>query len=845
MDRVEPHPHLVSLGNGAWSLWRWVWLRGAGFPARRILELGSDAVVAQLAAEETAADRLDRAHRAAIDACAAAAASTAEHQEIRNALTRLQARRLPSRPTGNAGIDAAIEEYRVARTELAASCERTIEVVKAARKQTAEALQRIGRDPLFREALTWQNRTVLRNAVDTLLKAAPEADDYRTRERQRLVAKYAQRYFLKNDSIGFFGPISWGRCDHTVDGFTVQPGSSFLDVRAVAFEDWAMEALAAQLSEDAALRPIFRPRRKPSTWLEGDMLHSPPGPPRRATPREVSLLTAADGTSTTREITEAAVADPRSGLASVDDVHAELERLARENSMTWGLELPAELEHPERWLRETLASVEDPAVRARVLEPLDRLEAARVQVAAAAGDPVALDASVAKLEEEFREITELSEKRGHGRTYVGRQVFFEDCRRAVDLRVGRTFLAALDPPLSLILQSARWFTYEIARRFRRAFHDAYRRLLGASSPRVPLVTFLAASRGLFSESQYQKAPFVDEVQAELQRRWSEIFELDGVTPGTRAVQRGSAACRPRVDELFRAPGPGWPRARYHCPDLMIAATGADEIERGNYLGVLGEVHPGVNTLLAHVAFRLHPDRAAFCDAYDADMEMVCIAPIQTGVNRAMNSPLSPRHHHVEFGAVRSWRPRTQVHLAGDLYVEEVGDRLHVRSRTAGIDYDIIAFMDQYLGAEGMSHFKLLPRRPHTPRITVDKLVISRERWHLDPADFRELTEAATEVERVKRVNAWARRLGVPRYVFATVPHEPKPIYVDFSSPIYIDNFVRLLPKATALGLSEMLPGHDDLWLPDADGHLYTCELRIAAVDPEPWSAAPGALEERG
>jgi hypothetical protein len=277
---------------------------------------------------------------------------------------------------------------------------------------------------------------------------------------------------------------------------------------------------------------------------------------------------------------------------------------------------------------------------------------------------------------------------------------------------------------------------------------------------------------------------------------------------------------------------------------MIAAGSVAAIDRGNYLGVLGEVHPGVNTLLAHVAFRLHPDRIAFCEAFDADMEMVCIAPIQTGVNRAMNSPLSPRHRHVEFGTVRSWRPRGQVHLAGDLYIEPVGDRLHVRSRIGDVDYDIVAFMDQYLGAEAMSHFKILPRRPHTARITVDKLVISRERWHLEPTAFRELTEAASEPELIKRVNAWARRLGVPRYAFATVPHEPKPIYVDFSSPILVDNFLRLLPKATTVGLSEMLPGHDDLWLPDADGQRYTCELRIAAVDREPWSAAPASREER-
>lgn len=843
-------PHLVPLGVGRWSLWRWVWLRGAGFPAHPIQGLGSDAIVAQLEAEYAAEARVDRAHRAAIDACAAAAAADPDAQQaMTNILGRLQAKRLPARATGRPAIDAAVEDYRVARDELAATRERTLEIVKDARARAAEALQGIGRDPRFREALTWQNRVVVGNTLDRLLEAAPAADDSKTRERQRVLVKYAQRYLVKNDSVGFFGPIAWGTFDDTAAGVTALPGASLLDVRTVAFEDWALVALAAKLSGDPALRPIFRPRRKASAWLDGELLHDPPGPPRRVTPAEAFLITAANGASTAREITEAAVAEPRSGLASMADAQAELERLARENLVTWGLEIPAEIEHPERWIRAALSRVDDPDARARALAPLDRLEAARSQVAAAAGDPAALSAAIARLEDEFRDTTELAEKRGHGRTYVGRQIFVEDCRRAIDFRVGRAVLEALDPPLSLILDSARWFTHEIARRFRRGFDRTYRELRAASGPRVPLVTFLAASRGLFSDSQYDHAPLVGEAQGELCRRWAEVLGVERAAPGTRAIQLASAACRPRVDELFRAPGPGWPRARYHCPDLMIAAASVAAIGRGDYLGVLGEVHPGVNTLLAHVAFHLHPERAAFCEAFDTDMEMICIAPIQTGVNRAMNSPLSPRHLHVEFGTVRSWRPPGQVHLAGDLYVEEVGDRLQVRSRVADIDYDVIAFMDQYLGAEAMPHFKLLPPRAHTPRITVDQLVIARERWLLEPAAFRELTDPATEPELVRRVNAWARRLGAPRHVFVTVPHEPKPIYVDFASPILIDNFVRLLPKATALGLSEMLPGHGELWLPDADDQRYTCELRIAAVDPEPWSAlastqAPASPEAR-
>ena len=123
--------HLVPLGTGSWSLWRWVWLRGAGFPARQILELGSDALVAQLDAEDAAKARADSAQRAAIDVCLVAAARPAVTQAIKTALSRLRARRLPP-ATGSAEVDAAIDAYRIARTVLSASGERSFEVVKAA-----------------------------------------------------------------------------------------------------------------------------------------------------------------------------------------------------------------------------------------------------------------------------------------------------------------------------------------------------------------------------------------------------------------------------------------------------------------------------------------------------------------------------------------------------------------------------------------------------------------------------------------------------------------------------------------------------------------------------------------
>jgi len=69
-------------------------------------------------------------------------------------------------------------------------------------------LREIAADPAFREAVTWQNRDVLANAVDGLLKAAGQTSNQRRRE--EIVARYWQRYCAKNDTIGSFGPLAWG-----------------------------------------------------------------------------------------------------------------------------------------------------------------------------------------------------------------------------------------------------------------------------------------------------------------------------------------------------------------------------------------------------------------------------------------------------------------------------------------------------------------------------------------------------------------------------------------------------------------------------------------------------------
>ena len=77
--------------------------------------------------------------------------------------------------------------------------------------QPGQALQRLLLEPRFMSALTWQNPTLVDNW------AARHAEELRAGrgdrlarrgQREALLARYAQRYCAKNETIGAFGPVA-------------------------------------------------------------------------------------------------------------------------------------------------------------------------------------------------------------------------------------------------------------------------------------------------------------------------------------------------------------------------------------------------------------------------------------------------------------------------------------------------------------------------------------------------------------------------------------------------------------------------------------------------------------
>jgi hypothetical protein len=112
-------------------------------------------------------------------------------------------------------------------------------------------LRAVANDPLFREAVAWQNRAAMHNAIGKVAARSP-AGGSDQRRREEVVASYWQRYCAKNDTIGFFGPLAWGRLAD--DGPAIQARCGRLvSERTVHFEAWAMQALADALDAGIAV----------------------------------------------------------------------------------------------------------------------------------------------------------------------------------------------------------------------------------------------------------------------------------------------------------------------------------------------------------------------------------------------------------------------------------------------------------------------------------------------------------------------------------------------------------------------------------------------------------------
>jgi hypothetical protein len=824
--------HLVPLAK-EWALWRWFCLRGTGFSIDRVLALGAPEVARAVDETVEPSAALEEAIRSAIAQGERALAASDNPRAFIKVIKRLRAGVIPDLPD-LPELAGALDHIRRARAGLDDRMAQARLAYESECSRLSHAVRDTALDTRFREALLWQNRTAVYTAVDWLLRHDVEGKDAETskaRQKEHLVANYLQRYCVKNDTIGFFGPVGWGTfCDDPT--LSIRPGPALLAKRTVFFEHWAIDALAKKLATNPLLRCHLAPRMLPTVWLDGDVLHHPIDRTTTLPAAFAGTLALCDGELSARAIAEQLIARADLELDNIEEVFDVLDQLVERGLATWTLDIPT-VGAPDQHLAERLARIPDEEARAEGLAILAELQARRVDIARAAGDAQTLDAALDALDTSFTSLVGVNSVRRSGQMYAGRTLVYEECVRDLDLQVGRSIIERLAQPLELLLVAARWYTSRIAHQYANAFAGIYTRLVAETGhASVDFLRFWQHAASLFPDDG--GTPIVDDVLREVHRVWAGILAIDPDSHD-RLVERSADALAPLVGAAFAADGPGWPGARLHAPDLMIAAATERALADGQFIGVLGEMHVAENTYLAPAFMLQHPDPDSLLRAREADLPpSLALVTSAERATRVDYVSLLHRDFDLELGATRSWRPRDHVVPVGRLCVEHRDGQLLVCRRDSDWSLPIVAFFEYHLtAAVSRARFGILAPTKHSPRVMIGALAVSRETWRF-ATDELAFVHEKTMFDRFSGARAWARLHGLPRFVFYRVETEPKPCYLDLASAMYVEIFAKAARGATTVSVSEMLPGPDDMWLRDAANKRYVCELRIAARDPLVW-----------
>lgn len=684
----------------------------------------------------------------------------------------------------------------------------------AIRSASSAAVAGLLSDDRFTEAVRWQNPNVAGTWLGEQAARLAAGDQPKLANRayrESVVARYAQRYCAKNESIGFFGPVAWARFEPADSGLR-QHGGGGIRRRTAFLETWAMAALGQAWSRDSRLFPHLPVRLDPATTFAAGVLRRPQRAPEHCDAQTSALLSAVEQCGRVGAVLAASGAAPDALL----QLHAR-------GIVQLGFLVPFQA-RPDEQLRRQLADLPAGAARDELLGILDELLALRDATAAARG-PAAVSLALDKLTDHLVKAGCAGAAEARRSTHARTAVYL-DCRRDTDVGIGADLLDAIRAPLGITLDCASWLAAEVAEAVSAGLRERYRWLVPRRTP-VTLSDLQFAAADILSGEQ-----IAADIASDFHQRWAEILPS---CPGQQ-VQLRSAEIRPLVDALFPAAPVRWAAGRYHSPDLLICQE-AD----GSMRWVLGELHVALNTLESRLFVTQCDDPAELVRATATDLRggrvvpsYPLTAPQATGRTHPPSALDPPGlYKYWSYGSDQGHPDGAQTVPGTAITVAEVDGELIGYASAQGWSAPVLEFFGDFLTAVAVNLFRLRPNATHLPRLLIDDVVIARQSWSI-PASQLPLPSRNTQDRGYQRVRDWAADLGLPRHVFVQTPVERKPFYVDFAAPLLVANLVRAVRRAHEAGpldltMTEMLPGPDQLWLTDSAGRRYTAEFRVVAV----------------
>lgn len=797
-----------TTGQGEWCLYSRLLLRRAGFNIGLLTDLADQRVEGAAAEYRAQVSRFEEQRSQALAGLqdeVAAAAEAHDRARLRQ-LSKTRSRIGRRRP-----LDAAL-----------ASCWEAASAYHSAWQtednawgdlQASLADERAGRAMRVRRALSDDR------LQDAVLQLAPsfaaeverwsasahwQHSNAKNRAFFRRVYLYCQRLGAKNETTSFFGPLIHGTITPDSDGieFNAETPSGVVDTEAfVAF--WAVCTLARTMADDARLAG-----RLPVSWIP-------------ACRREGETVTLSDGRRVAVSATQCQVINLIDGAHSALDIAREagldfetvagvLAQLQRAGFVRCWPEPPSTTPRPLDWL---ITYADRHGADTDWPGKLRALRHRAAHYAEAAG-PAKRHAALQTVESCFNELTGADARRAAGQMYADRLVVSLDAKGDQGpVTIGTAVAAHWARQLGPVLDVAAHYGELLQSACADLCTDILREAGVTEMPYDELIrrSQAAVEQGLLAEHTTR----ADQFAADVTRIVADAcWTPDGAPPRAVLSPADLAPLRPSAN-----------RARFVSPDLML-----EKLPGQRERIVLGELHPYVFAWGSQGLFDNDPEqtRAAFDDHLEP-----------WGGEERLATVIRRRRHK---GLVAEWFPGRFIEITAvateerhravpvtDLVVELVNGRARLR----GPDGEIVL----YAGEDDHVHLRafaaptvVLPQvrlGDVMPRWGVGDLIAQRARWWIDPSELR-ITDRQSHDETFRAIQRLRVHHGLPRFVFAHIEGEPKPVGIDLDNPLAVDALATLAATAGTgqIALTEMRPAPGRLWLRWRDRPV-TSEFRLA------------------
>lgn len=668
------------------------------------------------------------------------------------------------------------------------------------------ALFEIASDARFQEAVWLSSPQMFQHGLRPYLERwKPEQRPSEMRRIERQLVAYLQRFCAKNDTAGFFGPLNYGNFHDQPQPAAGLPGAAHVQRREAFAAYWGVAALAEAISADEAVQAFLRPQRSPLCQLDQDAQELIiAGQLRRRLPqRLIQLLAALDGTRTTAEL---ATLNQR----ALPELLVDLQTLVRLRAVLLGPNVPITVLHPLEWLINWVNRLPPAcATRERWRDVL--ADISTIQSCFADAPLADKQALLTQLETIISDLTQQAARRGQGELYADRLLIYEESLGGLSpLALGPRCAAEIQRQLAPALDLYAAHACHSQTQLRAAGAT----LLAEHAPdgRMPWLAFINALRDHsmpeLADSPWQQA----------------VLEQIRAQPDAPTLALDPSELPPINRERLAA------EVLLTSPDVMLLARDLATVEAGDFQLVIGECHDTL--MLWGWALYFHPwrerveaDTAALLERTRGQQVLANVLPSK----RVKIVPFEYPGPTIEM-LVPGVRPGGE-RIAGVEVQAQLVDGVPVLQAPGWPSVQL------YNGElPTLAHSLFAPPRvvppsfdggQHTPRLTFGKVVLQRERWHVDRATLFPRRYQGASFDLLYDVWAAARRLGLPRHIFVRVAGERKPIYVDQSNYFLLEFLDYLLPAESSCQISEMLPAPDQLWLRDGDA-AFCAELRISA-----------------